>query len=382
MAVTGIHTEEKKSAVARIQSIDVLRGIVMVLMVLDHARTFLHTGFIEFNAEDLGRTTPVLFFTRWVTHFCAPVFIFLAGTGAYLMLQKIQSKKKVFHFLVTRGLLLLLLELTIFRLCWSKGAYFEPYIFLPVIWAIGISMIFLAFITWFPFRIILAFGIAVLLLHNLLGNVVFPPGSAMETFWAFFYKGGGGTLFGKIGVWFLYPVFTYFGLISLGYCLGAVYRPGFAAKKRKRILVYLGAGAVFLFILLRAINGYGDPRPWEPQQNIVFSIMDFLKTTKYPVSLLFALMTIGPALLLLRYIEPVNNRLTRFFATIGSVPLFYYLLHLPLLIFMGIIFGFNQYRLPVVYLFFVLAVTVLYILSRWYTKYKFSHPEKKWLKYL
>lgn len=364
----------------RIRSIDILRGLVMVLMVLDHARTFLHAGFAAFNAEDLSHTTPALFFTRWVTHFCAPVFIFLAGTGAYLMHEKVRSKKKIFNFLVTRGLLLLLLELTVFRLCWSKGAYFEPFIFLPVIWAIGISMIFLAFIIRLPLRAILVFGIAVLLLHNLLDKVSFPPGSVMETFWAFFYRGGGGRI-GSIDIWFLYPVFTYFGLISLGYCLGYFYRQGFDARRRKKILLYLGAGAVILFIVLRFLNGYGDPRPWKPQQNGLFTLMDFLKTTKYPVSLLFALMTIGPALLLLRCIEPVNNRLTRFFAMIGSVPLFYYLLHLPLLILMGFVLGFNQYSLPVVYLFFGASVLVLYVLSRRYRQYKFSHPEKKWLKY-
>jgi uncharacterized membrane protein len=352
----------------------------MVLMAVDHARHFLHNG--QFNPEDLTQTNPALFFTRWITHFCAPIFIFLVGTSTFLMSEKIGSKKKISRFLISRGLFLILLELLVFRFCWNPtSSVFDPYISMLVIWAIGISMIFLALIIYLPFRIILIFGLSVLILQDLLNNISFPEGSAAGMFWAFFYRGGGGMVFG-IYVSFLYPVLTYFGLISLGYCLGSVYRKGFSVFRRKKILTGFGAGAILLFLILRSTNIYGDPRPWEGQQNFIFSLMAFLKTSKYPVSLLFALMTIGPALLALRLIEPVSNKITRFFVTIGSVPMFYYILHLPAFVITGFIIGFNLYDLSAVYLFFAVIVFVLYLLCRSYAKYKFSHPEKKWLKYI
>jgi uncharacterized membrane protein len=367
----------------RIHSIDFLRGVVMVLMAIDHTRTFLHEDFHQFNAEDLAQTTPVLFFTRWITHFCAPVFIFLVGTSAYLMLQKVQSKKQVFSFLVTRGLFLILLELTLFRLCWqSTGAFFNPFISLLVIWAIGVSMIFLALLIYLPFRAILLFGLLVLFLHNTLAGVSFPEGSGMATFWAFFYSGGIGSLPGGIGVFFLYPVLTYFGLVALGYCLGYLYTPDFTRERRRAILIGLGTGALVLFVALRYFNVYGDPRPWEAGKNTLFSIMAFLRTTKYPVSLLYALMTLGPALIALGLIEPVKNRVVKFFVTIGEVPMFYYILHLVFIALISFMAGSNSYDLLAVYGFFVVQVSILYLLCRWYSGYKSEHPEKKWLKYI
>lgn len=377
------HPDSYRETTTRVHAIDFLRGVVMVLMAIDHARTFLHESFYQFNAEDLTQTTPVLFFTRWVTHFCAPVFIFLVGTSACLMLQKVQSKKQVFWFLVTRGLLLIVLELTLFRLCWqSPAAFFQPFISLLVIWAIGVSMIFLAFLIYLPYRAVLVFGLLVLFLHNTLGNISFPEGSGMATFWAFFYRGGMGSLPGGIGVFFLYPVFTYFGLVALGYCLGYLYSGAFTVQRRKALLTALGAGAIVLFIVLRYFNLYGDPNPWEAGKNGVYSLMAFLRTTKYPVSLLFALMTLGPALLALALAEGVKNAVVRFFVTIGEVPMFYYILHLVFTAATAHIIGFNSYNLLAVYGFFVSLVFVLYLLCRWYSGYKRRHPEKKWLRYL
>jgi uncharacterized membrane protein len=204
----------------------------------------------------------------------------------------------------------------------------------------------------------------------------------MATFWAFFYQGGIGTLPGGIGAYFLYPVFPYFGLVALGYCLGYLYTPELIIQRRKKILFYIGTAAVVLFIILRYFNLYGDPQPWETGKNMIFSLMAFLRTTKYPISLLFALMTIGPALIILAFIESARNGVIRFFVTIGEVPMFYYILHLIFAVIIAGVAGRNQHSLLTVYGYFSLLVLILYFLCRWYGKYKFRHPEKKWLKYI
>ena len=383
MESAELAVEQKISQSTRIHSIDFLRGVVMVFMAIDHARTFLHESFRQFNAEDLTQTTPVLFFTRWITHFCAPVFIFLVGTSAYLMLQKVKWKRQVSRFLITRGFILILLELTLFRICWQPpSAFFQPFISLLVIWAIGISMIFLAFLIHLPYKAILVFGLAVLFLHNILAPVTFPEGSARATFCAFLYSGGFANLPGGIGVFFLYSVLPYFGLVALGFCLGYLYTPAFTVQRRRVTLIWLGAGAILLFIILRYANIYGDPRPWEPGKNTLFSIMAFLRATKYPVSLLYCLMTLGPALLALAFIEPLKNRIVKFFVTIGEVPMFYYILHLIFIVIIANVAGFNSHSLLAVYGYFAFLVLILYLLCRWYGKYKFEHPEKKWLKYI
>jgi uncharacterized membrane protein len=367
----------------RIQSIDFLRGLVMVIMAIDHSRTFLHVSFFEFGPEDLTKTTPVLFFTRWITHYCAPVFIFLVGTSTYLLQQKAPSKKAVAQFLIPRALILILLELTVFRFCWNHGErIFEPYFFLPVIWTIAWSMLFLVIVIWLPYFVTLLMGLLILFLHNTLASVSFPENSGMSVLWAFFYRGGHVTISGNVGAYFLYPVLPYFGMVSLGYCLGRIFTPVFTPARRKKILIGIGSAAIILFIVLRYFNVYGDPSPWEPQKNGLFSLMAFLRTTKYPVSLLYSLMTLGPALLVLAFIEPVRNKITGFFVTIGSVPFFYYILHLIFFLLLGYILQFNTQSLAMVYVWFAVVVILLFVLCKWYSKYKFSHPEKKWLRYL
>jgi uncharacterized membrane protein len=354
----------------------------MVLMALDHVRTFLHVDFYQFNAEDLTQTTPVLFFTRWVTHFCAPVFIFLVGTSAYLMLQKTGSKAAVSGFLISRGLFLIVLELTLFRICWSSPSNFlQPYASLLVIWAIGINMIVLAGLIYFPYKVIFALGLIILFFHNTLASVSFPEGSSLATFWAFFYSGGNGAI-GNFGVFFLYPILPFIGLVALGFCLGAIYAHDFPALRRKQLLLKLGGSAIVLFVVLRSLNIYGDPHPWELGKNAIFSFMAFLRTTKYPVSLLYCLMTIGPALVALALTEGVKNKVVQFFMTIGSVPMFYYILHLVFIAIIGALIGRNSYNLAIVYVIFILLVALLYALCRWYAPYKSRHPEKKWLMYI
>jgi len=360
----------------RIQSIDLLRGLVMVLMAIDHSRTFLHIEYPKFNAEDLTQTYPLLFFTRWITHFCAPVFIFLTGTSVYLMLQKRKSKKEISFFLITRGLWLIILELTFFRFCWNPD-FLNPFVELLVIWAIGASMIFMALLIHLSYKTILLFGIIILIFHNLLPNI-----SIDTLFWGMLYKGGIYPLIGNVKIFFLYPLIPYFGLIALGYSLGIFYQNDFSKNQRRIILIWMGTSAIILFLLLRFFNIYGDPKPWQSQKDFIYSLMAFLKTTKYPVSLLYALMTLSPALLLLAFIETVKNKVTDFFATIGSVPMFYYMLHLPAFLVITLLSGgLYKYNLLMVYVWFAMVVLILYLLCRKYSEYKFSHPEKWWLSY-
>jgi uncharacterized membrane protein len=382
MLTAEIIDRNKVFVSSRVHSIDFLRGMVMVLMALDHVRTFLHEDFYQFNAEDLSQTTPVLFFTRWVTHFCAPVFIFLVGTSASLMLQKTRSKMEVSRFLMSRGLFLIALELTLFRMCWSSPAnFFQPFVSLLVIWAIGISMIALAALIHAPYRAVLIIGLVILFFHNTLSPVSFAEGSPMATFWAFFYSGGNGAI-GNVGVFFLYPILPFIGLVALGFCLGYLYTPDVAPERRRRLLLMMGGVAILLFVVLRYFNIYGDPQPWEAGKNSMYSFMAFLRTTKYPVSLLYCLMTLGPALIILAWIEGVRNKVVQFFATIGAVPMFYYILHLVFIAVIAGIAGRNAFGLLAVYGFFFFVVALLYLLCRWYAKYKSQHPDKKWLMYL
>ncbi|MBL7864567.1 MAG: DUF1624 domain-containing protein [Cyclobacteriaceae bacterium] len=367
----------------RIQSIDLLRGVVMVLMAIDHSRAFLHEDFNVFNAEDLARTSPILFFTRWVTHFCAPVFIFLVGASAYLMESKMRSKKNLSIFLFSRGAFLILLELTIFRFCWQPQAhFFQPFILLLVIWAIGVSMIYLAGIIHLSNGVILGSGLIILFFHNTLSSIAFPPGGAISVFWTFFYAGGYNQLTENIGVVFLYSVLPYFGLVALGYSFGQLYTSAFDITRRRQFLIGLGVSCILLFIVLRYYNLYGDPSPWSTGKDTIFTLMAFLKATKYPASLQFCLMTLGPAFLLLAFTESTRNSFTYFLITIGKVPMFYYILHLFAFVGIGFVAGFNTMNLGMVYFSFAAVVFVLFVFCDLYSKYKFSHPGKRWLKFI
>ena len=392
----------------RITSIDLLRGLIMVVMAIDHCRDFLHFDAWVHDPTDFRYTTPLLFLTRWVTHFCAPNFILLAGLSAYLYGLK-KGASELTKFLITRGLWLILLELTIFRFLWT-GSMFNLHFTALVIWAIGMSMIFLAFWRKLPYSVILVSGLLIVLLHNL--TDAFNPGSlgimdavgnsqsanlsAGGIVWAFLHRVTPVTI-GPVHVFVLYPLLPYFGLICLGYCLGKFYAPGYVAESRQRNLILLGTGAIALFIVLRLFNLYGDPSPftpftnlWSMPANITFSLLSFINTTKYPCSLLYILMTVGPALIFLAMVEGVDNAVARFFITIGKVPMFYYILHLILINLIALAFKalhvsdelHNRVHLTVVYLTWAFVVSSLYFVCKWYGKYKAAHPEKWWLSYL
>ncbi len=421
----------------RITSIDLLRGLIMVVMAIDHCRDFLHFDAWVHDPTDFKYTTPFLFLTRWITHFCAPNFILLAGLSAYLYGLK-KGGSELTKFLVTRGLWLILLEFTLFRFLWSGDIYgkrliienaiathnlglvmlalfyaigmFNLHFTALVIWAIGMSMVFLAFWRKLPYSVILISGLLIVLLHNLtdafnpdslgimdaVGNSQSANLSVGGIIWAFLHRVTPVTI-GPVHVFVLYPLLPYFGLICLGYCLGKFYAPTYAAESRQRNLILLGVGSIALFIVLRLFNIYGDPSPftpftnlWSTPANITFSILSFINTTKYPCSLLYILMTVGPALIFLAMVEKADNVVAHFFITIGKVPMFYYILHLILINLTAFAIKAshiaeetnNRVHLSEVYIAWAFVVFSLYFVCKWYGKYKAAHPEKWWLSYL
>ena len=387
----------------RIQSIDLLRGLVMIIMALDHVRDYFHADAFLFDPLDLEKTTPVLFFTRWITHFCAPVFMFLAGTSASLIGQR-KSKKELSMFLFKRGAWLILLELTVVNFGWNFDIAFTNIYFI-VIWVLGLSMIALAAAIHLPGKWIFIIGLLILAGHNLLDGV-HVQGNTLAAFgWALVHDQNVFTWAGKT-VLVGYPVLPWIGIIMLGYCFGGLYSPVFTAEKRKKWLINIGVGAVLLFFVIRFANFYGDPGHWSKQDNFLKTFLDFISTTKYPPSLLYALMTLGPSILFLAFTERANNTLSKFISIYGRVPMFYYILHIYLLhaaamIAAGLFTNFSWqvwilkeplwltqtlkgygFPLSIVYIVWTGVVLILYPLCKWYDRYKQKHKEKWWLSYL
>lgn len=388
----------------RIESIDLLRGVVMVIMALDHVRDYFHFGSFYIDPTDLATTTPLLFFTRWITHFCAPVFVFLAGTSAFLYASRRETRGEVARFLFTRGLWLIFLEVTVVNFAWTFDATLSLHI-LQVIWAIGISMVILSGLIFLPRYGLLAIGILFVGAHNLLDAFTAEGLSPQSVAWYLLHQQQLSTLGNGSAVFFAYPVIPWIGLMILGYLFGTFYQKGYDAAERKKWLLRLGLGAIALFIVLRSGNFYGDLVPWQPQETLSYSIISFFNTTKYPPSLSFLLMTIGPALLFLYATENVKNRLSDALVTIGRVPLFYYVIHLyvvHLLAILGVLYAGQHwadmiltakafmsanlatygYNLAVVYLVWGSVVLALYPLCKRYNAYKAANRDKWWLSYL
>lgn len=385
----------------RIESIDLLRGLVMILMALDHVRDYFHSGALLYEPTDLSQTNIILFFTRWITHFCAPVFMFLSGTSAYLV-GKRKGKKALARFLLTRGLWLIFLEFTVVNFGWYFNFPFPSIDFL-VIWALGFSMIALAGFIYLPLPWILGIGLAMVFGHNLLDKIQVPGNDIDSILWSLFhqsnfYQFDGFTLF--VG----YPVVPWIGVMALGYCLGKLYEPETDAAKRKKLLLWMGATAVVLFVLIRYTNAYGDMSPWQHQNSRSFTFLSFLNVSKYPPSLLYLLITLGPALLFLAFTEKSGLWLSGKIKVIGRVPMFYYLVHLYLIhlaalfatYFCGhtpgdmILTGWIAFQpqlkgygfsLGTTYVVWLVIVIILYFLCRWYDRYKRSH-QQWWLSYL
>jgi uncharacterized membrane protein len=384
----------------RIDSVDLLRGIVMILMALDHTRDFV--GNASVNPTNLATTTSALFLTRWITHFCAPTFSLLTGVGAFLMLRR-KSKREVSRFLFTRGIWLIVLEVTVSRFLWQFNVDYHV-TYLIVLWALGWSMIVLSALVYLPISAIATISIATIAFHNLFDGMSPPATAAGRLVWFILHRPG--PLFAREGtMWFLgYPLIPWIAIMSLGFSLGVVFT--WPSERRQAFLLRGGLACVGTFVLLRALNIYGDPFHWSAQKNAVFTLLSFINVTKTPPSLLFVLMTVGPALLFLRAADSSMPRLLRPALTFGRVPFFYYIAHVLVLHLIVTVEAFARYgsasivtqspsldrfpftqppgwaaSLPMVYVAWAFAVIVLYPLCRWYARYKATH-RYAWLSYL
>lgn len=292
----------------------------MILMALDHTRAFLSDA--RFGPLDLVHTTPALFLTRWVTHFCAPVFFLLAGVGASLSLAHGRTVPEISRFLLTRGLWLVLLELTVVSLGWYFSLRIVPWT-AGVIWTLGWSMVLMAALVWLPLRVIAIGGLALIGLHNATDAV--PPDAfgGFAWLWRVLHVSDP---YAETLVRIDYPIVPWVGVMAVGYCMGPLVQQ--PPARRRRTLVILGVLAVAAFLALRFANGYGDPQPWSAQPSRTYTVLSFLRVRKYPPSLDFLLMTLGPALVALAWLERARGRVVTVLVTFGRVPLLFYVLHI------------------------------------------------------
>jgi uncharacterized membrane protein len=385
-----------------VQSIDLIRGAVMVLMAIDHVRVY--------SGLPAGGPTAGIFFTRWVTNFVAPAFAFLAGTGAWLLGRKLADRRALSRFLVTRGLWLVLLELTVIRVAWTFNFDYAHYILAGVIWMLGWCMVLLAGLIWLPVQAIAAFGLLMIVGHNLMDYV---PHATVQSwlesgtgwFWHLLYFGGFFGL-GQDGptLAVLYVIVPWIGVMAAGYAFGTVMTR--ESAERRRLCLMIGWSAIVLFLVLRGADLYGDPRHWhagpdDPRP----ALFRFLNTAKYPASLLFLLMTLGPTIALLPWAEGARGRVAEALTVFGRVPFFFYLLHIPLIHALAIVVSAVRegsvnpwlftnhpmmpadvpegytWSLPLLYLIFAIAIAHLYPACRWYARLK-AGSSSRWLSYL
>jgi uncharacterized membrane protein len=365
----------------RVRSVDILRGAVIVLMAIDHVRVY--SG-LPPGGPDAG-----IFFTRWITHFCAPAFVFYAGTSAYLYGRKV-TKPALAKFLITRGLLLVLLELTLIRFCWTFNFNYSDFVLAGVIWMIGWCMVLMAAFIWLRPWLVGVIGLAIIFFQQVFALV---PAS-FGPVWEFIYTTGRD---GFDGITILYVLVPWIGVMAAGYGFGAIVT--MEAVKRRNVCLAIGLGAIAAFLTISSIVVSGNESPDGPP-----FIFQLLNQQKYPASQLFLLMTLGPVIALTPFAEKARGWLADALEVFGKVPFFYYLLHIPLIHISAIIVneisgitGYTQaynsapyvfmpegqrWSLGLLYLVFVIDVVILYFLCRWYVRYKFAHPQNKLLKYL
>jgi uncharacterized membrane protein len=409
-SITGISYPARSDAPARklirsnrITSIDLLRGIVMIIMALDHVRDYFHYDAFLYSPTDLDKTNGFLFFTRFITHYCAPVFVFLAGISAHVYGSK-RSRRELSFYLLKRGIWLVFAEFFIITLGWTFNPSY-PIFNLQVIWAIGISMIILSAIIYLKRQYILVIAVLLIAGHNFLDNV-HVPGTGIATFlWSNLHDPGDFVV-GRFTIFVRYPVMPWIGIMAIGYYFGALYNSEYDSVKRKKILFTVGFGAIDLFIMLRSFNIYGDAAQWSVQKNVLFSFLSFLNVSKYPPSLLYILVTLGPAMIFLSIAEKPLNTITEKITVFGRVPFFYYVIHIYLIHLFAIIgviisgyhwsamilanrvnrvaelkgYGFN---LVIVYLVWVILILLLYPCCNRFDHYKRNNQHtKNWLTYL
>jgi uncharacterized membrane protein len=408
--------DRQQGRINRLPSLDIIRGAVMVLMAIDHVRVYA--------GVPPGGPTFGLFFTRWVTHFCAPAFIFLAGTAAYLHGQKLGSKAQLARYLLARGALLILLETTLLRFAWTFNVDYANFTFAGVIWVIGWCMILLAGLLWLPTAAIGAIGVAIIALHNLVDPFTQELARTLAEgstgwLWQILYFGGSFRIAGDgPQVVVLYTIIPWVGVIAAGYAFGALMagagsgqqteglagNENAAAKRRRRRCLQIGLGAIAAFVILRALDVYGDPRSWQsPGPGPAF--IRFLNTSKYPASLLFLLMTLGPTISLIPMLDNTRGRVVRWLTVFGRVPFFYYVLHIPLIHVVALLISLVRtpdqtswlvanhpmmpppvpsgymWSLALLYVVTALVVIVLYFPCRWFAGVK-ARRTGAWLTYL
>ncbi|MGG9971529.1 DUF1624 domain-containing protein [Ferruginibacter sp. SUN002] len=384
----------------RIESIDLLKGLVMVIMALDHTRDYFHSAAFIYDPTDPAHTSWPIFFTRWITHYCAPTFSFLAGASAFFV-GKRRSKGDLSKFLFTRGLWLVFIEISIVNFGWFFDLQFRTPALLTI-WSLGISMIVLAALVHLPKKIILLISCLIVFGHNLF-DTVHSPGNVL---WAMLHDGGGFNLSKDYLLFIGYPVIPWIGVMALGYCFGSLYDHSFSSVRRKKILTIIGISAIVAFIVIRFINIYGDPNGWKEYGTISQSLMSFLNPQKYPPSLCYVLMTLGPALIILANTEKLKGPIVNFFSTFGRVPFFYYILHIYLIHALALVaaqvtgYGWQQmvfhggwlndlpglkgygFHLWVVYVIWIGVILLCYPLCKKFDTYKINNKEKWWLSYL
>ncbi|HJZ95869.1 MAG TPA: heparan-alpha-glucosaminide N-acetyltransferase domain-containing protein [Candidatus Solibacter sp.] len=389
---------QDKSTATRIQSVDLLRGIVMIIMALDHVRDFFHTGAYHFSPEDLRQTYGFLFFTRWITHFCAPTFVFLSGVSVRLAAAKRPGRGALAKHLIARGLWLIYLEWTVFEFMWTFNFHYQLVV-LQVIWVIGWGMILLAGLIWLPERVVAVLAVATILLHNAFDRVSLPG------LWAILHR----PILLKLGttpVFELYPLIPWVAVLAAGYCFAPVFR--LDDERRRRILIRLGLAMTAAFFVLRFANIYGDPQLWSTQRTFELTAISFFRTLKYPPSLIFLLMTLGPAMFALGLMDRVRVSERNPLRVFGRVPMFYYACHFYLIHATALVFSYLRYgrwdyflhmpgaliglpdptfpqdwgyNLAIVYVIWVALVTLLYFPCRWMLGVK-QRSRAWWLSYV
>lgn len=386
----------------RISSIDLMRGIVMIIMAIDHTRDFFHVDAQVFSPTDLSQTFTILFFTRWITHFCAPTFVFLSGISAGIS-RKRKSSKELSWFLFTRGFWLVILEITVIRFGFAFNLYYDV-TFFEVIYVLGVCMMILSALVFLPQKVVLVLGLILIFGHDALNFVRLSPQDSGYVIWTLLQQPGFISIDQTHGIFVSYPIIPWLGIMLAGYGAARLYTD-VASEKRKKLLLYSGLIAIILFIIIRFTNVLAPLDAWSVQKNAWFTFLSFINCTKYPVTLLFTLMILGPVLIILAFVENANNRITEKAIVIGRVPLFYfivhfYILHIAALVIHLILSGksINEidfhlstglggvargvgYSLIWTYAAWITLILVIYPLCKWYNDYKTRHTHW-WLSYL
>ena len=383
----------------RVEAIDITRGLVMVIMALDHVRDLLHLPALTQDPTDLATTTPTIFLTRWITHLCAPTFVFLSGTSAYLSLQK-RNKAEARQFLGKRGLVLILLELTVINFAFWFDIHFQS-LMLQVIYAIGGGLIVLSLLAKLPVRWVGIIGLIIVFGHNLLQVVPSFTNLIARLSWSLLFRTEFFAIGPKFALLVAYPLIPWLCILLVGFACGPLVQQ--SVSERKSLLLRIGIGAIILFVFLRYLNLYGDPAPWAVQKDSLFTFLSFIRLTKYPPSLQYDLLMLGIMLVFLSVIDGVSNSFTRWLTVYGKVPMFYYILHWYLvhlaMIIMSLLQGYSLADIPSgplnfgrpvgagislggVYAVWIGLVLLLYPICKWYGRYKANHAEIGWLRYI